>query len=249
MFNKFNMTVFALATAMAFGSTTALAKVPAEEAQKLKGELTPMGAEKAGNADGTIPAWTGRTGSCARWSSSRDPRTEDGPHRADAGEVGPGRADGPAGRRSSTARVPRKRPVRVSPGASALTAMLDVAHPRKVEVSDWARSALVAPDGDLGFDMRRWKAAASFGVQGSCTPESLGGRGASAVELMLQPGDTDFRAPTSPRVVHTSTVKKSVAAMTSACDFKKVRHDIGRSGAGRMPLSFSVFAMVDRATR
>ncbi len=29
------------------------------EAAKLKGELTPLGAEKAGNKDGTIPAWTG----------------------------------------------------------------------------------------------------------------------------------------------------------------------------------------------
>jgi len=33
--------------------------VSAAEAAKLKGELTPFGAEKAGNAAGTIPAWTG----------------------------------------------------------------------------------------------------------------------------------------------------------------------------------------------
>ena len=37
----------------------ALAGVSAEEAAKLKGELTPFGAEKAGNKEGTIPAWTG----------------------------------------------------------------------------------------------------------------------------------------------------------------------------------------------
>ena len=38
----------------------AYAKVSAEEAQKLKnGELTPMGAEMAGNADGSIPKWEG----------------------------------------------------------------------------------------------------------------------------------------------------------------------------------------------
>lgn len=37
----------------------AMAKVSPEEAQKLKGELTPWGAEMAGNADGTIPAYTG----------------------------------------------------------------------------------------------------------------------------------------------------------------------------------------------
>jgi hypothetical protein len=36
-----------------------LAAVTAEEAGKLKTTLTPMGAEKAGNADGTIPAWDG----------------------------------------------------------------------------------------------------------------------------------------------------------------------------------------------
>ena len=38
---------------------SAQAKVSSEEAAKLKGELTPVGAERAGNADGTIPEWTG----------------------------------------------------------------------------------------------------------------------------------------------------------------------------------------------
>lgn len=37
----------------------ALAAVAPEEAAKLDSELTPFGAEKAGNADGTIPKWTG----------------------------------------------------------------------------------------------------------------------------------------------------------------------------------------------
>ena len=36
---------------------TAAAKVSAEEAEKLGNELTPVGATKAGNADGSIPAW------------------------------------------------------------------------------------------------------------------------------------------------------------------------------------------------
>ena len=36
-----------------------LAAVTPEEAAKLKTTLTPLGAERAGNADGTIPAWTG----------------------------------------------------------------------------------------------------------------------------------------------------------------------------------------------
>lgn len=36
-----------------------VAGVTAEEAAKLKTELTPLGAERAGNNDGSIPAWTG----------------------------------------------------------------------------------------------------------------------------------------------------------------------------------------------
>ncbi|MEB2621346.1 DUF1329 domain-containing protein [Pseudomonas sp. YuFO8] len=40
-------------------STAAMAAVPAEEAAQLGTKLTPMGAEKAGNANGSIPAWTG----------------------------------------------------------------------------------------------------------------------------------------------------------------------------------------------
>ena len=35
------------------------AKVSATEAEKLKSELTPLGAERAGNKEGTIPAWEG----------------------------------------------------------------------------------------------------------------------------------------------------------------------------------------------
>jgi Protein of unknown function (DUF1329) len=41
----------------------AYAKLTAAEAARLGADLTPMGAEKAGNKDGTIPAWTG--GLCA----------------------------------------------------------------------------------------------------------------------------------------------------------------------------------------
>lgn len=37
----------------------ACAAVSADEAAKLKSTLTPLGAEKAGNKDGSIPAWTG----------------------------------------------------------------------------------------------------------------------------------------------------------------------------------------------
>ncbi|HEU4844580.1 MAG TPA: DUF1329 domain-containing protein [Burkholderiaceae bacterium] len=41
------------------GGKLALAAVPADEAAKLNTVLTPLGAEKAANKDGTIPAWTG----------------------------------------------------------------------------------------------------------------------------------------------------------------------------------------------
>ncbi|MFN3985587.1 MAG: DUF1329 domain-containing protein [Rhodocyclaceae bacterium] len=43
----------------AFAAGDASAAVTADEAAKLKTELTPLGGEKAGNADGTIPPWTG----------------------------------------------------------------------------------------------------------------------------------------------------------------------------------------------
>jgi hypothetical protein len=49
----------ALVVALAMGGHVALAGVSAEEAQKLKSELTPMGAERAGNAEKTIPPWEG----------------------------------------------------------------------------------------------------------------------------------------------------------------------------------------------
>lgn len=40
-------------------SPVALAAVPAEEAARLKSDLTPLGGERAGTADGRIPEWTG----------------------------------------------------------------------------------------------------------------------------------------------------------------------------------------------
>lgn len=47
-------------TLLAAAAPLAYAAVSAEEAEKLKGnELTPFGAERAGNADGSIPAWDG----------------------------------------------------------------------------------------------------------------------------------------------------------------------------------------------
>ena len=38
-------------------ATSVIAAVPQAEADKLGKSLTPMGAEMAGNADGSIPAW------------------------------------------------------------------------------------------------------------------------------------------------------------------------------------------------
>jgi hypothetical protein len=44
---------------LAIMSLNATAKVSPEEASKIGDQLTPLGAEKAGNESGTIPAWTG----------------------------------------------------------------------------------------------------------------------------------------------------------------------------------------------
>lgn len=45
--------------ALSMLATSVMAAVSADEAAKLGTTLTPVGAEKAGNADGTIPEWTG----------------------------------------------------------------------------------------------------------------------------------------------------------------------------------------------
>jgi hypothetical protein len=49
----------AIAAALALSVTTAVAKVPESELARLDKDLTPMGSERAGNAAGTIPEWTG----------------------------------------------------------------------------------------------------------------------------------------------------------------------------------------------
>jgi hypothetical protein len=51
------LTAATLCTALASG--TALAKVSADEAARLGKDLTPTGAERAGNRDGSIPEWKG----------------------------------------------------------------------------------------------------------------------------------------------------------------------------------------------
>ncbi|NNK95027.1 MAG: DUF1329 domain-containing protein [Desulfobacterales bacterium] len=57
MNNKITILAGIISLTLATGSS--FAKVSADEAAKLNGELTPMGALKAANADGTIPEWTG----------------------------------------------------------------------------------------------------------------------------------------------------------------------------------------------
>lgn len=57
-------------------SQFAVAAVSAEEAAKLKSELTPLGAEKAGNKDGSIPAWTGGDTKVPAGFKSGEPRPD-----------------------------------------------------------------------------------------------------------------------------------------------------------------------------
>ena len=45
--------------ALGLAISQAQAAVSADQANALKSTLTPLGAEKAGNSDGSIPAWTG----------------------------------------------------------------------------------------------------------------------------------------------------------------------------------------------
>src|SRR6185295_9089525 len=49
----------AVSAAALLAAGSAWAAVSAQDAAKLGAELTPMGAEKAANADGSIPEWTG----------------------------------------------------------------------------------------------------------------------------------------------------------------------------------------------
>ena len=52
-------TLIATAFCSLFASHTALAKISPEEAARLGKDLSPIGAEKSANADGSIPAWNG----------------------------------------------------------------------------------------------------------------------------------------------------------------------------------------------
>lgn len=56
---KKSMFHIAVALMASAGASAAMAAVTPEEAARLKADLTPFGAERAGNKEGTIPAWTG----------------------------------------------------------------------------------------------------------------------------------------------------------------------------------------------
>lgn len=54
------LTLSAISAALLASVTAPVsAKVPPEQAARLGADLTPLGSERAGNADGSIPAWTG----------------------------------------------------------------------------------------------------------------------------------------------------------------------------------------------
>ncbi|MDH4874032.1 DUF1329 domain-containing protein [Pseudomonas sp. BN515] len=77
------LSLISAAVALALSASAALASVSAQDAAKLGASLTPFGAEKAGNAAGTIPAWTGGiTQAPAGYKSGQhhpDPFPEDKP--------------------------------------------------------------------------------------------------------------------------------------------------------------------------
>ncbi|MCJ1887037.1 DUF1329 domain-containing protein [Pseudomonas sp. LA21] len=56
---KNNLTLGGSALALSLLASSALAAISPQEADKLGTSLTPMGAQKEGNTDGSIPAWTG----------------------------------------------------------------------------------------------------------------------------------------------------------------------------------------------
>ncbi len=99
-----------------------------DEAKRLDADLTPVGAERAGNADGTIPPWTGGLASPpADWQPAMgyvDPFAKEAPlfriTRANADRYAAQLSPGPAGaarkeRRTSGCRCTRRTARRVLP--------------------------------------------------------------------------------------------------------------------------------------
>ncbi|UCV20989.1 DUF1329 domain-containing protein [Ferribacterium limneticum] len=71
-----NQKVIALALGALLSAQFAWAAVTPEEAARLKRDLTPFGAEKAGNKEGTIPAWDGGYTKVPAGYQSGDPRPD-----------------------------------------------------------------------------------------------------------------------------------------------------------------------------
>ena len=82
----FRKTLMALAAASLCSSTWAA--VSAEEAKQLGNTLTSIGAEKAGNKDGTIPAYTGGLTRRPRIPQIRGARCTNNPNRNTASTPG-----------------------------------------------------------------------------------------------------------------------------------------------------------------
>ena len=68
MLKKFILPIVGAVAGIALGASSAMAAVSAAEAAKLGAELTPLGGQKAGNADGSIPAWDG--GLTSAWTTT-----------------------------------------------------------------------------------------------------------------------------------------------------------------------------------
>lgn len=77
---KHTLIALACAALLPLATFTVRAAVSAEEAAKLKTTLTPLGAEKAGNKEGTIPAWEGGLTKPAPGYKNGDPRPDPFPN-------------------------------------------------------------------------------------------------------------------------------------------------------------------------
>jgi hypothetical protein len=73
---RFNFTAAAIAATLATAGLHAAAAVSADEAAKLKTTLTPVGAERAANKDGSIPAWDGGVTKAPAGYKAGDPRPD-----------------------------------------------------------------------------------------------------------------------------------------------------------------------------
>src|SRR6187397_3564061 len=80
MLKKFILPIVGTVAGITLGASSAMAAVSASDAAKLGAELTPLGGEKAGNADGSIPAWDGGLTSAAQ---AGNPGFKPGQHYAD----------------------------------------------------------------------------------------------------------------------------------------------------------------------